>query len=149
MVMAMESQPNLDPKLPPSGLCNAIMLSKPHSSFVGEFYPFVLHFTRSELTTDSLLSLLSLSLADRWIGTYRTFSKDVWAQHSVATPWVRHLVLFTSHSSLADPLLRLQALAQEYPTEITVLNKFAFFWPLWCATDFAFLPFSCTDLLHP
>lgn len=35
-VMGMESQPNLDPTLPPSGLCNAIILAKPYSSFVGE-----------------------------------------------------------------------------------------------------------------
>jgi hypothetical protein len=26
-----------------------------------------------------------------------------------------------------------QDLARAYPTEITVLNKFAFFWPIWCA----------------
>ncbi|KAI5479905.1 glycosyltransferase family 32 protein [Pseudohyphozyma bogoriensis] len=34
-VMAMESQPNLDPALPPSGLCNAVVLAKPYSSFIG------------------------------------------------------------------------------------------------------------------
>lgn len=34
-VMAMESQPDLDPSREPSGLCNAVILSKPFSSFVG------------------------------------------------------------------------------------------------------------------
>lgn len=33
-VMGMESQPNLDPALPPSGLCNAVILAKPYSSFI-------------------------------------------------------------------------------------------------------------------
>ncbi|POY73462.1 hypothetical protein BMF94_3399 [Rhodotorula taiwanensis] len=80
-VMGMESQPNLDPKLPPSGLCNAVILAKPYSSFIS-----------------------------RWIDTYRTFDKTLWAKHSVTTPW---------------------DLARAYPTEITVLNKFAFFWPIW------------------
>lgn len=32
--MGMESQPNLDPALPPSGLCNAVILAKPYSSFI-------------------------------------------------------------------------------------------------------------------
>ncbi|KPV76685.1 glycosyltransferase family 32 protein, partial [Rhodotorula graminis WP1] len=81
VVMGMESQPNLDPALPPSGLCNAVILAKPYSSFVA-----------------------------RWIDTYQTFNKSLWAKHSVATPW---------------------DLARAYPTEVTVLNKFAFFWPLW------------------
>ncbi|KAM0750341.1 hypothetical protein T439DRAFT_381041 [Meredithblackwellia eburnea MCA 4105] len=80
-VMGMESQPNLDPLLPPSGLCNAVILSKPYSSFIV-----------------------------RWLESYRTFSKEKWASHSVTEPWT---------------------LAQSYPTEVTVLNKFAFFWPLW------------------
>lgn len=35
VVMGMESQPNLDPALPPSGLCNAVILAKPYSSFIG------------------------------------------------------------------------------------------------------------------
>ncbi|GAA5873488.1 hypothetical protein JCM8547_005444 [Rhodosporidiobolus lusitaniae] len=81
VVMAMESQPNLDPKLPPSGLCNAVILAKPYSSFVS-----------------------------RWIESYRSFNGSSWAGHSVTTPW---------------------DLARAYPTEITVLNKFAFFWPIW------------------
>ena len=34
-VMAMESQPDLDPSREPSGLCNAVILSKPFSSFIG------------------------------------------------------------------------------------------------------------------
>ncbi|TKA53349.1 hypothetical protein B0A53_04367 [Rhodotorula sp. CCFEE 5036] len=80
-VMGMESQPNLDPALPPSGLCNAVILAKPYSSFI-----------------------------TRWIDSYRTFNKTLWAKHSVTTPW---------------------DLARAYPTEITVLNKFAFFWPIW------------------
>ncbi|BGP29129.1 hypothetical protein JCM10296v2_000867 [Rhodotorula toruloides] len=80
-VMGMESQPNLDPSLPPSGLCNAVVLAKPYASFV-----------------------------TRWLETYRTFDKNQWAKHSVTTPW---------------------DLARAYPTEITVLNKFAFFWPIW------------------
>ncbi|GAA5917821.1 hypothetical protein JCM6882_004159 [Rhodosporidiobolus microsporus] len=81
VVMGMESQPNLDPELPPSGLCNAVILAKPYSSFVA-----------------------------RWIDSYRTFNKSSWAKHSVTTPW---------------------DLARAFPTEITVLNKFAFFWPIW------------------
>ncbi|GAA6050554.1 hypothetical protein JCM3770_005597 [Rhodotorula araucariae] len=81
VVMGMESQPNLDPALPPSGLCNAVILAKPYSSFVA-----------------------------RWIDSYRTFDKSSWAKHSVTTPW---------------------DLARAFPTEITVLNKFAFFWPIW------------------
>ncbi|GAA5910388.1 hypothetical protein JCM5296_000583 [Sporobolomyces johnsonii] len=81
VVMGMESQPNLDPALPPSGLCNAVILAKPYSSFVS-----------------------------RWIDSYKTFNRSKWATHSVTTPW---------------------NLAQQYPSEITVLNKFAFFWPLW------------------
>ncbi|GAA6024731.1 hypothetical protein JCM10207_002813 [Rhodosporidiobolus poonsookiae] len=80
-VMGMESQPNLDPLLPPSGLCNAVIVAKPYSSFIV-----------------------------RWIDSYRTFNKSSWAKHSVTTPW---------------------DLAQAYPTEVTVLNKFAFFWPIW------------------
>lgn len=35
-VLGMESQPNLDPALPPSGLCNAVILAKPYSSFIGK-----------------------------------------------------------------------------------------------------------------
>ncbi|KAK4056133.1 hypothetical protein OIO90_002864 [Microbotryomycetes sp. JL221] len=80
-VMGMESQPNTDPQLPPSGLCNAVILSRPYSPFIS-----------------------------RWMETYRTFSKEKWAKHSVTTPW---------------------DLARAYPSEITVLNKFAFFWPIW------------------
>lgn len=33
-VMGMESQPNLNPSLPPSGLCNAVILAKPYASFI-------------------------------------------------------------------------------------------------------------------
>ncbi|KAM0787013.1 hypothetical protein ACM66B_006281 [Microbotryomycetes sp. NB124-2] len=80
-VMGMESQPDTDPRLPPSGLCNAVILSRPFSPFIS-----------------------------RWMETYRTFSKDKWAKHSVTTPW---------------------DLAQAYPSEVSVLNKFAFFWPIW------------------
>ncbi|GAA6006888.1 uncharacterized protein JCM10292_000348 [Rhodotorula paludigena] len=81
VVMGMESQPNLDPALPPSGLCNAVILAKPYSSFIS-----------------------------RWLDSYRTFDGRSWAQHSVTTPW---------------------KLARAFPREITVLNKFAFFWPIW------------------
>ena len=38
-VLGMESQPNLDPILPPSGLCNAVILAKPYSSFIGTSQP--------------------------------------------------------------------------------------------------------------
>ncbi|SGY90002.1 BQ5605_C039g11783 [Microbotryum silenes-dioicae] len=81
MVMAMESQPNLDPKLPPSGLCNAVMLSRPYSSFVV-----------------------------RWYNAYQNFTSTRWAYHSVTLPYL---------------------LAQSYPLDLIVLNKFAFFWPIW------------------
>lgn len=37
VVMAMESQPDLDPKLPPSGLCNAVILARPYSPFIRKF----------------------------------------------------------------------------------------------------------------
>ncbi|KAK4049664.1 hypothetical protein OIV83_003939 [Microbotryomycetes sp. JL201] len=80
-VMAMESQPDTNPTLPPSGLCNAVILSRPYSPFIS-----------------------------RWMETYRSFSKEKWATHSVTTPW---------------------DLARAYPSEVTVLNKFAFFWPIW------------------
>ncbi|KAL8277040.1 hypothetical protein RQP46_010574 [Phenoliferia psychrophenolica] len=81
VVMGMESQPNLDPLLPPSGLCNAVILAKPYSSFIV-----------------------------RWLESYRDFDKTKWASHSVTKPWT---------------------LAQHFPMEVTVLNKFAFFWPIW------------------
>ncbi|GAA6040149.1 hypothetical protein JCM8097_002054 [Rhodosporidiobolus ruineniae] len=98
VVMGMESQPNLDPKLPPSGLCNAVILAKPYSSFVS-----------------------------RWIDSYRTFNKSSWAKHSVTTPW---------------------DLARAYPTEITVLNKFAFFWPIWDDDSLRMVHRSLSNVFH-
>ncbi|GAA5962346.1 hypothetical protein JCM3765_002948 [Sporobolomyces pararoseus] len=80
-VMGMESQPILDPTLPPSGLCNAVVLARPYAPFI-----------------------------TRWLDQYKTFDPSSWAGHSVTLPW---------------------QLAQQHPDEITVLNKYAFFWPLW------------------
>ncbi|GAA6014983.1 hypothetical protein JCM11491_002382 [Sporobolomyces phaffii] len=80
-VMGMESQPILESNLPPSGLCNAVILAKPYAPFI-----------------------------TRWLESYKTFSAASWAGHSVTLPW---------------------QLAQQHPDEITVLNRYAFFWPLW------------------
>ncbi|GAA5880314.1 hypothetical protein JCM16303_003893 [Sporobolomyces ruberrimus] len=80
-VMGMESQPILEATLPPSGLCNAVILAKPYAPFI-----------------------------TRWLDAYKTFNPNSWAGHSVTLPW---------------------QLAQKHPDEITVLNKYAFFWPLW------------------
>lgn len=79
--MAEEAQPALNPRDPPSGLCNAVIVARP-------FAPFIM----------------------RWIESYRTFDKGLWATHSVAKPW---------------------DLARQHPNEITVLNHKAFFYPLW------------------
>jgi len=46
----------------------------------------------------------------RWLDSYADFDRSLWATHSVARPW---------------------ELAKQHPHEITVLNKYAFFWPLW------------------
>jgi hypothetical protein len=47
----------------PTDLQNAVIISQPHSPFV-----------------------------DRWIASYETFTKDVWAAHSVVKPWVSRAV---------------------------------------------------------
>lgn len=124
--MAMESQPNLDPKLPPSGLCNAIMLSKPHSSFVGESEHSLPQFDpKKKLTADSLPPLRPVDRHLPHLQQGRVGSTQ--RHHSLGELY--------ELSPLYLPLTCLylsQALAQEHPTEITVLNKFAFFWPLWC-----------------
>lgn len=44
----------------------------------------------------------------RWLESYADFDRSLWATHSVARPW---------------------ELARQYPNEITVLDKKAFFWP--------------------
>ena len=84
VVMGMESQPNLDPLLPPSGLCNAVILSKPYSSFIGAACP-----ARAKSPCADAFPPV------RWIESYRTFDKTKWASHSVTKPWVR---------SISDPL---------------------------------------------
>lgn len=81
VVMAEEAQPSLRPTDPPSGLCNAVIVARPYA-------PFVM----------------------RWIESYRSFDKGLWATHSVAKPW---------------------ELAKMHPNEITVLDRHAFFYPLW------------------
>lgn len=47
---------------------------------------------------------------DRWLAAYDTFDDDDWAYHSVAKPW---------------------ELARLHPEEIQVMNRTAFFWPMW------------------
>lgn len=47
----------------------------------------------------------------RWLDSYADFDRSLWATHSVARPW---------------------ELARQYPGEITVLDKKAFFWPYVC-----------------
>ncbi|OXG24592.1 hypothetical protein C366_00121 [Cryptococcus neoformans Tu401-1] len=46
----------------------------------------------------------------RWLDSYEGFREDKWTEHSVEMPW---------------------ALAQMYPTLVTVLSERTFFWPLW------------------
>lgn len=57
--MGMESQPILESNLPPSGLCNAVVLAKPYAPFI-----------------------------TRWLDQYKTFDPSSWAGHSVTLPWV-------------------------------------------------------------
>lgn len=44
----------------------------------------------------------------RWLDSYRDFDRSLWATHSVGRPW---------------------ELARQYPYELTILNKYAMFWP--------------------
>lgn len=37
-------------------------------------------------------------------------------------------------------------MAAQFPTELTVLNKFAFFWPIWCVTSSASALSTCPHL---
>lgn len=117
VVMGMESQPDLKPDTPPSGLCNAVILARPYAPFIRPF------FTHSHTITCSLYSLRACHLG-RWIETYKSFNKSQWAEHSVTKPW---------------------ELAQAYPSEITVLNKFAFFWPIWSVTPSPFTSFISNE----
>ncbi|KAJ9119522.1 hypothetical protein QFC22_003231 [Naganishia vaughanmartiniae] len=72
-----------DDEMTPKGLCNAIIVARPGSTFI-----------------------------KRWLETYEAFDHNQWADHSVRIPW---------------------ALAQLYPTTVTVLSERAFFWPMWSA----------------
>ncbi|ORY35552.1 hypothetical protein BCR39DRAFT_510716 [Naematelia encephala] len=57
--MGMEASPDSRRHaLDPEGLCNAIIISAPNSTFI-----------------------------DRWIESYATFDEHVWAHHSVVVPW--------------------------------------------------------------
>jgi hypothetical protein len=82
VVMGMEA--SADPsrgEWEPKGLCNAIIMSKRASPFLR-----------------------------RWWDSYRTFSHEQWATHSVKKPW---------------------ELSRNHPDEITILSNQAMFWPLW------------------
>lgn len=68
------------------GLCNAIMISKPFSSFV-----------------------------TRWINKYKNFQDTAWNEHSVQLP---------------------MEMSKHHPEDITVLDGYTFFYPLYYERDF-------------
>lgn len=97
----MESQPDITQELP-TGICNAIILAQPYA-------PFIVSFVRLCSVNRRFLQLnFVLNLQSRWLDSYADFDRSLWATHSVARPW---------------------ELARQYPNEITVLDKKAFFWP--------------------
>jgi hypothetical protein len=100
--MGMESQPDLTQEWP-TGICNAIILAQPYAPFI-----VGLSFTLSKATYEQILIHLASYHQSRWLESYADFDRSLWATHSVARPW---------------------ELARQYPNEITVLNKRAFFWP--------------------
>lgn len=77
---------------------NAVIISQPHAPFI-----------------------------DRWITSYASFTKDVWAGHSVVKPWVSCLPLTVPRR----PLTYWQEIARNYPDEVQVLSNRALFWPMW------------------
>lgn len=62
----------------------------------------------------------------RWLDSYEGFREDKWTEHSVVgkPKWLMLLWLILSQEMP-------WALAQMYPTLVTVLSERTFFWPLW------------------
>lgn len=102
--MGMESQPDVTQELP-TGICNAVILAQPYAPFIVSPAPAqILAVFQNGISSSYVLRVRQ----SRWLDSYADFDRSLWATHSVARPW---------------------ELARQYPNEITVLDKKAFFWP--------------------
>ncbi|CAD6581388.1 MAG: hypothetical protein TREMPRED_002999 [Tremellales sp. Tagirdzhanova-0007] len=101
--LGMEASPDSRrTQLEPEGLCNAVIISAPHSPFI-----------------------------DRWLASYESFDEAVWAHHSVVVPWVGVLPKRKRRNDIELTPSQSQEIARSHPDEVQVLSSRAFFWPMW------------------